>query len=83
MTVRTLLVTLDPGERSRRSVLYVLSRDPRIHVGPVDGNRLPVVTETPSPEEGEDLTEQLRQVPGVHSLEVLNPDVGAEVVSYL
>jgi len=71
MTVRSLLVTIDPGERNRRGVLYVVSRDPRLHQGDLEGNRLRIETEPLSREECEDVTEQLRQVPGIRAVEVL------------
>jgi hypothetical protein len=71
MAIRSLLVATDPGERMRRSVMYVLSRDPRLTVGHRFGNYVPVVTIPLSPDEGADLTEQLRQVPGVRDVSVV------------
>lgn len=71
MPVRSLLVTIDPGERVRRGVLYVLSRDPRLHIGEVVEGCLPVWTEQLSDEEGADLIEQLRQVPGVRFVQLI------------
>ncbi|MCE7892414.1 MAG: hypothetical protein DYH12_22375 [Sorangiineae bacterium PRO1] len=74
MPVSALVVTLDAGERARRSVLYVLSRDPRVSVGEAVGERVPVVTETPTLEESEDVTEQLLQIPGVRFVDVVSID---------
>lgn len=74
MPVSALVVTLDPGERSRRGVLYVLSRDPRVSVGEIVEDRLPVVTETSSLEESEDVAEQLLQVPGIRFVDVVSVD---------
>ena len=74
MPVSGLVLTLDPGERSRRGVLYVLSHDPRISVGELVEDRLPIVTETFSLEEGEDVAEQLLQVPGIRFVDVVSVD---------
>lgn len=74
MPVSALVVTLDAGERERRGALYVLSRDPRVSVGEAVGERVPVVTETPTLEESEDVTEQLLQIPGVRFVDVVSID---------
>ncbi len=74
MPVSALVVTLDAGERARRGVLYVLSRDPRVSVGEPVGERLPVVTETVTLEESEDVAEQLLQVPGIRFVDVVSVD---------
>lgn len=74
MPISALVVTLDAGERARRGVLYVLSRDPRVSVGEPVGERLPVVTETVTLEESEDVAEQLLQVPGIRFVDVVSVD---------
>lgn len=71
MPIRALLVTTEPGERTRRSVRYVLSRDPRLTVRHGFGDYLSVVTIPLSADECADLTEQLRGVPGVRDVSLV------------
>ncbi|MBK7585245.1 MAG: hypothetical protein IPI67_34285 [Myxococcales bacterium] len=74
MPVSALVLTLDPGEREKRGVKYVLSRDPRVTLGDLVDDCLPVVTTTDSLEEAEDLAEQLLGIPGVRFLDVVSVD---------
>lgn len=72
MTISGLVVTLSPSPL--RDSLEALGRDPRLTLGELQGNRLPVVAETATPEEGEALVEGLLTTPGVLFVDVVRVD---------
>ncbi|QRO00537.1 hypothetical protein JRI60_16615 [Archangium violaceum] len=79
MPISSLVLTLDASPESRALALSELARDPRITLGPpVEGRWLPVVTETASPYEGEELAESLRELVGVSFVDVVMVDFSEE-----
>lgn len=72
MPVSALVLTLDPalGDVARES----LALDPRVTLGEACGTRLPVVTETESLADGEDLAIELARTPGVLGVDVISID---------
>jgi hypothetical protein len=77
MPISGLVITLERLE-SRTPLLARLEADPRISVGPPQGLRLPVVTDTPDSEEGEALVRELFSLPGVCFVDVVSIDFSDE-----
>jgi hypothetical protein len=75
MPISSLVLTLEDSAEQRTSVLATLAQDTRLTVGePQAGRWLPVVTDTPTLEEGASLAESLRELPGVQFLDVVLVD---------
>lgn len=72
MTVSGLVLTLADDVIVRGHVLEALRQDPRVSCGEAQGLRLPVVTETESPQAGEALCEDLARIPGVLFVDVVS-----------
>ncbi|MCY1022775.1 hypothetical protein [Pyxidicoccus sp. MSG2] len=80
MTFSSLVLTLEDSAAQRAQVLALLEGDARITVGtPFEERWLPVVTETATTEEGEQLADFLRDLPGVRFLDVVMVDFSGEV----
>jgi hypothetical protein len=77
MPISGLVITLESLE-SHAPLLERLEADPRISVGPQQGHRLPVVTDTAGSEEGEELVRELSSVPGVCFVDVVTIDFSDE-----
>ena len=68
----------DGDAHARSRALTVLAHDARITVGELEGARLPIVTETGSLTEGEELTTSLADLPGVAFVDVVSVDFSDE-----
>lgn len=67
-------MTLDNDPARRRAALDALSADPRLTLGDACGNRLPLVAETETLDEGEALFAALAVAPGVLFVDVVSVD---------
>jgi len=74
MPISGLVLTLVSEPNGRSSALAALHADPRITVGEQAGDRLALVTETPSLTESRDLAVALSEIEGVALLEVVTID---------
>ncbi len=72
MTVTGLVLTLSAEAFSRGRALDALRAERRVKCGEPHGLRLPVVAETGSLSEGEDLFERLRSTEGVDFVDVVS-----------
>ncbi|MGZ3419807.1 MAG: hypothetical protein ACXWUG_18415 [Polyangiales bacterium] len=79
MTVSGLVVTLADDDDARARALAALACDPRVTCGEPQGLRLPVVTETTSLNEAEELFDALKVLQGVSFVDVVSIDFEAEV----
>jgi hypothetical protein len=78
MVVSALVVMLPANTTSRADVLARLMCDPRIGLGDLVGDFLPIVTETDHALEGANLVEELCELAGVR-IDVVALDFGAPV----
>lgn len=76
MTVSGLVLTLE----NEAIALAALAKDSRVVCGEAHGLRLPVVTETGTPEEAEELCESLAKLPGVLFVDVVSIAFDTEVM---
>lgn len=74
MPIGGLVVTLDPDPARRALAHGALASDPRLTLGEARGDRLPVVAETATLDEGEALFRQVSEVPGVIFVDVVSVD---------
>ena len=66
MPVAGLVLTLSPSESLQAMAMSMISEDPRVTLGELQaGPRLPVVTDTASLVEQQDLWTELARTPGV------------------
>lgn len=72
MTVSGLVLTLSEDPIDRGRALDALVADQRVICGEAQGLRLPVVTETDTPEASEALCESLGRIPGVLFVDVVS-----------
>lgn len=79
MPISSLVLTLDESPAQRALALAAVTRDSRITVGtPLEERWLPLVTETASLSEGEQLAESLKELPGVSFVDVVMVDFSEE-----
>jgi hypothetical protein len=79
MPISSLVLTLEASPELRAHALSALAREPRLTLGtPLEERWLPVVAETDSLFEGEELCESLRELPGVSFLDVVMIDFSEE-----
>jgi hypothetical protein len=74
MPIASLVVTLDDRDSLRQSALGRLVADSRIELGDALGAYLPIVVDTVTAEEGEELVESLLRTPGVLGVDVAGID---------
>jgi hypothetical protein len=74
MPVSALVLKLSDEPEERQRAVLTLGEDPRLMLGTPIGSRLPVVAETDSLQGGEALYEQLREIEGVHLVDVISVD---------
>jgi hypothetical protein len=74
MPIASLVVTVDDRDLLRQSALGRLLADPRVELGEARGAYLPVVVDTVTAEEGEELVESLLATPGVLGVDVVGID---------
>lgn len=74
MPIASLVVTLDHRQPLREVALGHLVADARVDVGAARGAYLPIVVETDTAQEGEELVESLLGTPGVLSVDVVGID---------
>lgn len=74
MPVSGLVLTLDESPLLQASARAALGSDARITLGDAIERRLPVVTETESLTEGEELAEEIARMPGVLFVDVVSID---------
>ncbi len=72
--VASLVVTLDGREPLRRGALSRLVADARIDLGEASGAYLPIVIDTLTAQEGEELVESLLVTPGVLGVDLVGVD---------
>lgn len=70
MAVSGLVITLSSDETQAAAVIGALDADPRLTVGSRSGRRVPLVAETPGPDEDRVLWGWLREHPGIENVEV-------------
>ena len=74
MPIASLVVTLDNREPLRQSALGRLVADARVDLGVARGPYLPIVVDTVTAQEGEELVESLLATPGVLGVDVVGID---------
>ena len=74
MSIASLVVTLDERAPLRRSALGRLIADARVELGTARGAYVPIVVDTPTAQEGEELVESLLATPGVLRVDVVGID---------
>lgn len=74
MPIVSAVLTLAPDLVTRAALLAALDTDPRITLGPLHADRLPVVLETSSREEDRALWERVADSPGVRNIELAFAD---------
>ncbi len=70
MPVSGLVLTLSPDPTLRHRTLEQLARRPQVEVAPADGNRLPIVLDTPEPETDKRCWRWLHELEGVEHVDV-------------
>ncbi|GIK17975.1 MAG: hypothetical protein DYG93_04010 [Leptolyngbya sp. PLA2] len=76
MSISGLVLTLERDGPLAERAIHVLERDPRITLGERAGERLPIVVETGSRFEDEEVFATLRNTPGVRFVDVAFVDFG-------
>jgi hypothetical protein len=74
MPIASLVVTLDDRDFLRQSALGRIVADRRVAVGETRGAYLPIVVDTVTAEEGEELVGSLLTIPGVLGVDVVGID---------
>lgn len=75
MPISGLVVTLSDDPSLHKIALDQLASDPRLTLGELHGNRLPVVAETDTVRQGTNLVrEELLDIPGVVFVDVVSVD---------
>lgn len=74
MVVSALVVMLSPGRELRAAALAALAADPRLTLGAVNRDRLPVVAEAASADAGAALCDELAAIAGVLRVDVVAID---------
>jgi nitrate reductase NapAB chaperone NapD len=74
MPIVSAVLTLAPDLVTRAAVQRALGTDPRITLGPLNADRLPVVLETSSRDEDRALWERVADSPGVLNIELAFAD---------
>jgi hypothetical protein len=74
MILSSLVITLTPDPLARARALAILATDPRLQLGEAVRDRLPVVAEASSPEDGATLCEVLATQDGVVRVDVVAID---------
>lgn len=74
MPIGGLVVTLDPDPSRRDAALGALAADPRLTLGEPVHDRLPVVAETSTLDEGDALFREVAGAPGVLFVDVISVD---------
>lgn len=74
MPVSGLVITLCDDAEDRRALLAHLRRDPRVTLGEVIANHVPVVTDTQTISEARDLYEAIQRLDGVMVVAVITLD---------
>ena len=74
MPIASLVVTLDDRDLLRQSALGRIVADPCVEVGEARGAYLPIVVDTVTAAEGEELVESLLRTPGVLGVDVVGID---------
>ncbi len=72
MPISSLLVTLDQDPHLKAEAQQWLDSRPAVTTGPLHGQRLPVVLDTVSLDEGRELVEQMGNVRGIAFVDVLS-----------
>ncbi len=84
MPVSGLVVSLCFNPQSQVKAIELMGEEPRITLGKVVGNRLPIVVDTTSDEDDRELWDWLNSLPGVDRIEVafvgFEQDDGAEAI---
>ena len=70
MPISGLVLTLSPDPTLRRRALEQLARHPQIEVAAADGNRLPIVLDTPEPETDKRCWRWIHELDGVEHVDV-------------
>jgi len=65
MPISGLVITLSDDARLRDAALAELSHHPAVSLGPLTGQRLPIVVETPDSDADRDVWEWLSALPGI------------------
>lgn len=75
MPISGLVLTLSDHPTQRQSALDQLALDPRLTLGEIQRNRLPVVADTETVRQGTNLVrEELLDIPGVIFVDVVSVD---------
>jgi len=74
MPIASLVVTLDSREPLRHAALGRLVADSRVDLGVARGAYLPIVVDTVTAHEGEELVESLLATPGILRVDVVGID---------
>ena len=74
MVVSALVVTLSPQPTGYAATVARLAADPRLLVGELCRDRLPIVTEVDSGDAGAALVEELEQQDGIAKVDVVSID---------
>jgi hypothetical protein len=74
MPIASLVVTLDNRDSLRQAALGRLLADTRVDLGVARGAYLPIVVDTVTAQEGEELVESLLATPGVLRIDVVGID---------
>ena len=81
MPIASLVVTLDDREPLRQGALGRLVADARVDLGAARGAYLPIVVDTVTAQEGEELVESLLATPGVLRVDVVGIDFSLDGTS--
>jgi hypothetical protein len=79
MPISGLVVTLREEQPGRTTALGLLASDARIEVGEAQGNRIPIVTETRTAAEAENLARELALLEGVYGVDVVSIDTSLDL----
>lgn len=78
MPVSGLVLTLSEVLSDRQRAIDALKHEPAIHLGPIQGHRVPIVLDTPSSDADKTMWEWLHMLPGILFVDLVSTDSSAD-----